>query len=41
MTDKEAHKMFQSYFSLFPLNSLSKFSEGLTWVVVVEDGRNL
>ena len=28
MTDKEAHKMFQSYFSLFPFNSLSKFSEG-------------
>ena len=28
MKNKEVYKMFQSYFSIFPLNKLSKFSEG-------------
>jgi SAM-dependent methyltransferase len=28
MSNKEAHKIFKSYFSLFPFDELSKFSEG-------------
>lgn len=28
MTEKEAFKMFQNYFSIFPFNNLSKYSEG-------------